>query len=70
MPDDLTTPETVPDALARAEAMLSVCSTSGDDESDLVDALTDLRHYAAAHGLDFGDALDTSHMHFDHENSI
>lgn len=65
--DDLCTPETVPNALERAEAMLSARSTSGDDESDLVDALTDLRHWAKVNGLDFGGALTTSHMHYDHE---
>lgn len=67
MPDDLTTPETVPNAIARAEGMLVSRESSGDDYSDLVDALTDLRHLAELQGVSFEDALATSLMHYDHE---
>lgn len=35
-----------------------------DLETDLYDFLTDLRHMAAQHGLDFNEAIARSRMHF------
>lgn len=50
-------------------AMEAYTAAKGGDEpqSELVDLLSDLRHYAAEEGLDFESALGTSEMHFEEE---
>lgn len=44
---------------------------SGDEpQADLNDLLTDLRHFAAREGLDFGKALELSRMHYEAEAGL
>lgn len=52
------------------EAMEAYTARKGSDEpqTDLVDLLGDLRHFAAEEGLDFEAAVQTSLMHFEEES--
>lgn len=43
------------------------CDAEGDDETTLVDLLSDLRHWAGKNGVDFADALQSSEMHYEAE---
>lgn len=54
----------------RMEAALSHWDeTDGDPQTTMRDLLTDLRHYAAAHDLDLGEALDGSYQVFLEEHN-
>lgn len=60
------------DRAAHAEAALELyCRITGDSEDDtmLVDLLTDLRHWAARNGHNFDDANFISEIHFNNEHT-
>jgi hypothetical protein len=40
---------------------------SNDPQTDLMDALANVMHYASAAGLDFDGAVDRAREHFEHE---
>lgn len=50
----------------RAENMLLASGNydTADRETTLADALCDLRHWADAHGVDFGDADNRAYRHY------
>lgn len=57
---------------ARADAALELyCRLTGSSEDDtrLVDLLTDLRHWAARNWHDFDNANFLSEIHFNHEHT-
>jgi hypothetical protein len=54
---------------ARIPAVLAAYDQAAGDPSEcLVNLLTDLQHFAAAHGLDFEDALHIARHHFEAES--
>lgn len=54
----------------RAAMAIEIGVLDHENERDqLVDMLTNLRHYAEARGLDFVTCLDSSEMHWDAERS-
>lgn len=42
----------------------------GDEQTDLVDLLTNLRHFADAHNCDFHGAVDWSYRHYLEEKHV
>lgn len=52
---------------ARAAAMLDARPEHDEPRSDLVDALTDLMHWAGAHDIDFEAALIMADLHYEAE---
>ncbi len=46
----------------------AMVNASDDDSERLTDLLADLRHWAAATGVDFDSADSTALMHFEHES--
>lgn len=64
---DLTKLTPLQDSSSRAAAAIAVADEGQGKEATMRDLLTDLRHYADAHGIDIDKALEESANYFRHE---
>ena len=53
----------------RAAAAMAICEDGQGADITMRDLLTDLRHYADAHGIDIYEAMDKSHGYYLHEKA-